>query len=458
MKKLQVDVYALSEIVSDLSNKITHNHIANITVINSCDFFISFSSYRKEKLLVSLNPEHPFLSLITINDPCGTRVGNLSDTLRKEVKDGFLVSVELLNNDRVVCLTYLHTNDYFDKEDRRIIIELIPHRPNLILLDDDSKILFATHYTDLTNEHPILKGLIYKELVNNNTLQKSDFSLESFKEEATDYYLVAKHRRLEEQFKPVLQHIKSRIKTLKQKINVLHKEIDTATANLSYKDIGSTILAFSYDELSLKDYVKENNLEYDFSQTPGINANKYFKKYKKAKRTIEMDNIELEKTDNEIIYLQDCLAQSKYMNEDDIKELANLLFPNKFKLNPRQKLDAKPGEIKYKDWVIYFGKNAKQNDNLTFKKANKNDLFFHVKNQHGSHVILSGLNPDNDVKLLASEVALLLSGKEDGEVQMTLVKNIKKGSFLGQALFTSYESFMIRDIRKSTLKLLKNSK
>ena len=141
MKKLQVDVYALSEIVADLSNKITHNHIANITVINSCDFFISFSSYRKEKLLISLNPEHPFLSLISIADPCGTRVGNLSDTLRKEVKDGFLVNVELLNNDRVVCFTYLHTNDYFDKEERRIIIELIPHRPNLILLDDESRIL-----------------------------------------------------------------------------------------------------------------------------------------------------------------------------------------------------------------------------------------------------------------------------------------------------------------------------
>ena len=458
MKTLQVDVYALNEIVTDLSDKIKHNHVANITVINSCDFFISFSSYRKEKLLVSLHPEHPFIALIPIKDPCGTRIGNLSDTLRKEVKDGFLTTTTLLNNDRVVCMTYLHTNDYFDKEERRIIIELIPHRPNLILLDDSDKILYATHYTDITNEHPVVKGLKYKQLVNNNVLQKSDFDLETFKEEATDYYLVAKHRRLEEQFKPVLQHIKSRIKTLKQKINVLHREIDTATTNLSYKDIGDAILAYSYDEESLKEYVKDNQIDYDFSQTPGINANKYYKKYKKAKRTIEMDNIELEKTDNEIIYLQDCLAESKYMNEDDIKELANLLFPNKFKLNPKQKLDAKPGELKYKDWVIYYGKNAKQNDFLTFKKANKNDLFFHIKDQHGSHVILAGNNPDNDVKTLACEVALLLSGKEDGEVQCTQVKNVKKGSFLGQALLNSYESFMIREIRKSTVKLLKNSK
>lgn len=458
MKKLQLNVHALKHIVEDLSNKITRNHFANITVINSNDLFISFSSYRKEKLFISLNPEHPFLCFITINDPCGTKIGLLSDTLRKEVKDGFLSSVELLNSDRVVVFNYLHTNDLFEKEERRLLIELIPHRPNLILLDDNDTILYATHYTDLTNDHPIIKGLKYKSLINNNVLKEEDFDYDSFKEEASDYYLVAKHRRLEEQFKPVLTHIKSRIKTLKQKINVLHKEIDNANTNLDNKDIGATILGYSYDEESLKEYIKENNIDYDFSLTPGINAEKYFKKYKKAKRTIEMDNIELEKTHNEIKYLEDCLMESKYMNEDDIKELANLLFPNKFKLNSRQKIESKPGEISYRDWKIYFGKNAKQNELLTFKKAKKTDLFFHIKDQHGSHVVLMGDNPDNDVKLLACEIALLLSGKEDGDVQSTLIKNVKKGSFLGQALFTTYETFTIKNIRKSTIKLLKSSK
>ena len=86
MSDLKISVVGLRQIVSDLSSKICFNHVAHITVINSQDFFISFANYRKEKVLVSLNPQHPFVCLIKINDPCGTRVGQLSDTLRKEFK------------------------------------------------------------------------------------------------------------------------------------------------------------------------------------------------------------------------------------------------------------------------------------------------------------------------------------------------------------------------------------
>lgn len=456
MSDLKISVVGLRQIVSDLSSKICFNHVANITVINSQDFFISFANYRKEKVLVSLNPQHPFVCLIKINDPCGTRVGQLSDTLRKEFKDGFVTSVELLNDDRVIVFNYHYTNDYYDREERQLILELIPHRPNLIIIRNE-KILFASHYTDATNEHPIIKGFSYTPLVNNNVINEEEFNLEDYKEKATDYYLVAKHRRLEEQFKPVLQHIKSRIKTLKQKIKVLNGEIEVATKNLINKEIGSTILAYSYDLEGLKQYLQENNLDYDFSQTTGINANKYFTKYKKAKRTIEMDEKELVKTEDEINNLENYLATSKYMNEEDIKELALLLFPNKFHLGPRQKVDAKYGEIAIDNYRILYGKNAKQNEFVTFKKANKKDLFFHIKDAHGSHVILQDDNPSNESKLMACEIALLLSGKEMGEVQCTEVKNIKKGSFIGQALFTSYETFVIRSIRRQTKKILANS-
>ena len=103
-----------------------------------------------------------------------------------------------------------------------------------------------------------------------------------------------------------------------------------------------------------------------------------------------------------------------------------------------------------------FGKNAKQNEELTFKKANKNDLFLHVKDIHGSHVIICSENPDNDTILCGCEVALLLNGQESGEIQASKVRNIKKGSFIGQVLFASYETYTIRSIREETKKLLKN--
>ncbi len=455
MNSLKITSKDLISIVSDLKEKIKFNHISNVTIINSYDIFFSFSMYRKEKLFISLNPQHPFVCLINIDNPCGTKIGMLNDYLRKEVKDGFLLDVETLNNDRIVKISYNRTNEYFDKEERSIIIELIPHRPNFIVLNNENTILFATHQTDIANDRPILKGLKYALPENSNLeLKEEDFDLEAFKESVSSYYVDAKRKRLQEQFKPVLTHIKSRIKTLKTKIKVLNKEIEEAKSHFVYQEIGTMILTYAYDENELSNYVKDNNIDYDSSLNPGLNANKYFQKYKKAKRTVEMDEKELVKTNDEIAYYESCLAQSKYMNEDDITELAALLFPNKFKMGNKKKIEAKPGEVVVENTKIYYGKNAKQNDFLTFKKSNKTDLFLHIKDEHGSHVVIASSNPSNEVILTACEIALLLSGKEEGEIQATQIKNIKKGSFIGQAILTSYESYIIKSVRSKTKKLL----
>ena len=455
MNSLKITSKDLISIVSDLKEKIKFNHISNVTIINSYDIFFSFSMYRKEKLFISLNPQHPFVCLVAIDNPCGTKIGMLNDYLRKEVKDGFLLDVETLNNDRIVKISYNRTNEYFDKEERSIIIELIPHRPNFIVLNNENTILFATHQTDIANERPILRGLKYTLPENSNLeLKEEEFSLVSFKESVSNYYVEAKRKRLQEQFKPVLTHIKSRIKTLKTKIKVLNKEIEEAKSHFVYQEIGTMILTYAYDENGLNNYVKDNNIDYDPSLNPGLNANKYFQKYKKAKRTVEMDEKELVKTSDEIDYYESCLAQSKYMNEDDIAELAALLFPNKFKMGNRKKIEAKPGEVVVENTKIYYGKNAKQNDFLTFKKSNKTDLFLHIKDEHGSHVVIASSNPSNEVILTACEIALLLSGKEEGEIQATQIKNIKKGSFIGQAILTSYESYIIKSVRSKTKKLL----
>ena len=455
MNYLKITSKDLVSIVNDLKEKIKFNHISNVTIINSYDLFFSFSMYRKEKLFISLNPQHPFVCLVSIDNPCGTKIGMLNDYMRKEIKDGFLLDVETLNNDRIVKIRYNRTNEYFDKEERSIIIELIPHRPNFIVTNEEDTILFATHQTDIANERPIIKGLKYVLPENSNSeLADDGFNLDEFKENASSYFVDAKRKRLQEQFKPVLTHIKSRIKTLKTKIKVLNKEIEEAKSHFVYQEIGTMLLTYAYDENELSNYVKENNIDYDSSLNPGLNANKYFQKYKKAKRTVEMDEKELAKTTDEIAYYEDCLAQSKYMNEDDIQELAVLLFPNKFKLGNKKKIETKPGEVVIDGIKIYYGKNAKQNEQLTFKKANKSDLFLHIKDEHGSHVVIASSNPSNEVILTACEVALLLSGKEEGEIQTTEVRNVKKGSFVGQAILTSYKSYTIKSVRSKTKKLL----
>lgn len=445
----------LEKIASDLKEKLLYNHISNITMVNSHDFIFSFSMYRKGKLFISLNHQSPFLSLVSDVVTTGTIVGSLNDTLRKLVRDGNIQDVHTINHDRVIAFEYSKVDDLYEKKNRTLIFELIPHRQNLIILEE-GKILYASHYTGVDSPRPIIKGFIYQPIENKTIKKDDDIDLDKLQKEAELYFLKSKQERNAEKYKSLITHIKSRIKSLNGKLLVLNRAIERAKEELNYQDVGNMLLAYAYDKEELDNYIKENKLDYDKSLTPGLNAEKYFKKYKKAKRTIEMDHIEIDKTKNEIANLEIAYKQVPYLKEEDLIELAESLFPHKYKQASKKKIVSTYGTVTVEGSKILFGKNAKQNDELTFKKAKRSHYFFHIKDEHGSHVIVENDTLSNELILTACEIALLMSGKEDGEVQYTQVKNIKKGSFLGQALLTSYESIVIKNIRENTKKLLIN--
>ena len=83
---MKINLSTLKSIVLDIKEKTRDNRISNITLINSRVFLISFSSYRKEKLLICLDHQNPFLSFCEMDEPISTITGGLSDILRKELK------------------------------------------------------------------------------------------------------------------------------------------------------------------------------------------------------------------------------------------------------------------------------------------------------------------------------------------------------------------------------------
>lgn len=446
----------LKYIASYLKEKLLYNHISNITMVNNHDLLFSFSMFRQGKLFVSLNHRAPFVSIVNDVVPTGTIVGAMNDNLRKLVKDGNIQDVKTINNDRVLAIDFTKVNDLYEKKDRTLIFELIPHRQNLIILEEGN-IIYATHYTGVESDRPLVKGFKYIPLTNSFSDEEEPIDLKELQKSAELYYLEAKQERNTEKYKPLITHIKSRIKSLNGKLLVLENAINEANKELSYQEVGNYLLAYSYDLEGLEEYLKESKIDYDRSLSPGVNAEKYFKKYKKAKRTIEMDCLEIEKTHHEIEELSLLQKQIPYLKEEDLIEISKTLFPHKFKGPTKKVAPSTYGCITIDGHHIFFGKNAKQNDELTFKKAKRGYYFFHIKDSHGSHVILDDENPNNELILTACEIALIMSGQEDGEIQYTQVKNIKKGSFLGQALLTSYQSIVLKSVRESTKKLLINA-
>ena len=448
------------EIALDISSKVEGNRIGNITTINSRDFLISFTAFREEKLLVSLNHQNPFICYIKVDSSIPTIPGKNNDILRKELKDALITKVEIINDDKLLAVHLQKTNDYFEREKKTLILELIPQRSNLVLLDKDNKVIFALNYAPLDTVRPILKGLTYvcPNKKDSFVLSNEPSNLEEFKASAQDYLFDSIHKRLLEKYDLLFKHIKSRTKSQKTKIKVIENEIENAKENLKYQEIGNMLLSLSNDKEQLDDYLKENRVALNSELSIGQNANAFFKKYKKAKRTIEMDSIELDKAKVEIEKLEAISAQVNFMDDEDLYELAMELMPNRFNAQKQKNPKSKISFIMVGNTKIYFGKNDKQNNEITFKMGKPKNTYMHIKDYHGSHVLIANDSPTKEELLTGAEMCLLLSNKEVGDIMYTPIAYVKKGDTLGKAFLKNYEIITLTSIREGTKHLLKNWK
>ena len=445
---------AFKKTVKELREKIIGCKINNITVINSHDFLCTLSMNKNEKLLISLNHQHPFISLISVNEVMPTITGKLNELLRKMIKDAYIVDLDLVNDDRIIHLIIQKANDYYEKVVTEIYLECIPQRANLIFVDENKQIIHALHYAPITANRPILNGLTYELPTRGNVSEEIDIpSLEDIKNQAVKYYQDAVLVHKKEKFTPLYRYMKTRIKSLNKKSAVLSNEIKNAEEHLKDAELGNNLLAFQYEKELLDEYLKDNNLKLDNDKSLVENANQLFKRYKKSKRTIEMAKIELDKAKQESEYLEYLLAASSFMNDDELLSLCEELLP---KQNLKKKVaPIKYGTILLGNTKILYGKNASSNNELTFKVATKDDYYLHIKDYHGAHIIIKNNNPTNEEKLLAAELALILSNKSAGEIMIAPMKDVKKGHVLGEALLQNYSTIVLNSVRESTIDLLK---
>ena len=447
---------AFKKIVDELRKKIIGCRINNITVINSHDFLCALSMVKEEKLLISLNHQHPFVSLIDVKKCEPTITGALNEILRKHLKDAFIVDISLDNDDRIVHFVIQKANDYYEKVVTHLYLECIPQKANLIFVNEDNKIIHALHYSGLTSSRPILNDLSY-EYPSKGTLKDEGVpTLNEIKKQAINYYENALLVHKKEKFTPLYRYIKSRIKSLDKKSKVLNQEIEDAKRHLNDAEIGNYLLAYQYDKDELEQYIKDSNVSLDNSKSLVDNANSYFKKYKKSKRTIEMANIEVKKAEEESDYLSYLLSSSQFMNDDELLALSQELLPKqlfKKKLSP-----IRCSYIIVDNVKISFGKNASSNNELTFKIARKDDTYLHIKDYHGAHVIIHDSNPSNEVKLVAAELCLILSNKSAGDIMITSIKNVKKGHALGEANLLNYSIITLNSVRETTISLINNKR
>ncbi len=204
----------------------------------------------------------------------------------------------------------------------------------------------------------------------------------------------------------------------------------------------------------------------DNTKTPQENAQKYFEKYNKQKRTYEALTELIRATLDEITYLESVSNSLDIaLSEDDLtqikEELMNAGYVRRKFTKQKQKINSKPFHYISSDgYHIYVGKNNIQNEELTFHFANGNDWWFHAKGCPGSHVIVKTNGdelPDRTFEE-AGKLAAYYSknrGNEKVEIDYIEKKHVKKpsGGKPGFVVYYTNYSLMI-DSDISGLQLL----
>lgn len=155
-------------------------------------------------------------------------------------------------------------------------------------------------------------------------------------------------------------------------------------------------------KVKLNNFYSENfeeiEIRLDPNLTPAENAQKYFKKYNKEKRTFIALQDQIKQNNEELLYLESVLSSvSSCTDEYDIKEIRaelseqGFLKRQKNSKNNKQKPSKRAKPLHYissDGFHIYVGKNNTQNDELTLRFAKPLDMWFHTKDIAGSHVIV----------------------------------------------------------------------
>ena len=270
-----------------------------------------------------------------------------------------------------------------------------------------------------------------------------------------DYFATRdKESRIRQRAADVLRLLTNAESRIKKKLDIQRSELVDCEKSEIYKKYGDMItgnlwqLSRGMKQAEIIDYEAWDEergeygtvvIELDERLSPSANAQKYFKKYAKARNAkVELaKQIELGETELAYIYtVFDALTRAETAN--DLAEIRDELYrsgyASRMKGYAAPKKQPAPTVAKFKTtngFLVYCGKNNLQNEHITHKLADRNDYWFHAKGVPGSHVVMvtGGEEPDAQDFTDAAAIAAHYSKAEGGAqipVDYLLVRHVRK--------------------------------
>ena len=288
---------------------------------------------------------------------------------------------------------------------------------------------------------------------------------ESFTALLDEFYIVRDRKdAMRQKSQAVRKTVQNLVQRLQRKMAIQEKELvetydrerlrqlgDILTANIHAIQKGQTKVdcVDFYDES-----MKTVTITISPLLSPQQNAAKYYKDYSRMKNAEKELTRQLELGETELQYLQSVLEElDRAQTDGELEEIKRELQGGGYIRADSSKKRMKQSKLppmrfeSTDGYEIYVGRNNRQNDELTFKSARKDDIWCHASKVHGSHVIIScgGTTPPDNTVTQAAQLAAYYSGATGGQnipVDVTTVKQVKKtpGGKPGMVIYHTYKT------------------
>ena len=326
----------------------------------------------------------------------------------------FMIDKMISNTFNGISLSFIQNilNKLNIKEISKNNLELIYNKINEILSSSFLDIFLAENQKDY---------YLYISNIENESQFNLNYKIDDFYFEKETSELFKNYRN------SILHLILATLKKYEKRLENIDNKLSECNNMDKFRLYGELITSNLYripnrnvNSIEVENYYDNNSpitIPLDQKYLPSYNAKRYFKKYNKLKNALAIVNVQKDETIRDIDYIESVIYEldnAKSIDDleaiyDEISE--NSLFSDKLKVKSSSKKSsnkkAKPmtknkltsfNPLKYviDGYTVLIGRNNKENDYLTCKFANKNDIWFHTKDIHGSHVILK-TNPNEIV-------------------------------------------------------------
>lgn len=317
------------------------------------------------------------------------------------------------------------------------ILDTLLHSDSLYVYKHDYHCIELTHLHQKGEVYPLMEGL--------------------------DHLYQAKEQqiRIKEQCGDVFRTVDKELKKAKKKLPKLEGSLEKSYDYKKYQQYGDLLFAYMY-QIQKEKVVHVPDFEtgedvaipIDMRMDLKTNANKYYQKYHKMKRSQSILEEQIEACQNEIAYYGQLQEQLKHCSVADALEIRQELIKNRVLMHKQSRKQAKHKNkpnvlhLLVDDVDIYVGKNNLQNNYITHHLSRKKDIWFHVKDYHGSHVLCKCENPDEKlIRMCANLAAYFSKGQMSSSVPVDYcpVSQLKKvpGSTIGFVTMKSYKTIYI---------------